>query len=896
MKSIRKTLLVLMIGLGFLPIAVLFLLTFYLVRESFLDSEVTFVRDLVSEVGQGVETRLAEVSGQLQRIARDPSISDAATFEQRMEAIASLHRLHAQFDQLTLYDPQGNLLAYSSEGPPIPQKVDTPFSEAVKGFLTLSDPYLINQNQDVLVHLYHPVPDRRGGVLFVLRGSLALAPIRGMVNKATLEGGRYFVLMNGKGLLLSHPDPDRMLTPLDPAVPVDRWSTRANGRYLDREHRDQWLFAARLIPPESSGLPEAWTLVAFRSMKAALFPFNRLLIGFGIASGVVLLLTTLAAVIMARRISRPILGAAHTADLAAAGNLNVRMPTSPFDEFRQLANAFNGTMEELAHYHEKMEDLVAQRTLKLDQANQAQVKLQAMLQAVYDAIQDAMIVVDLPSGLILAANARMQTLFGIEVSDVIGRPQHEVIQEIKRRFREQKGFLDLWNAHFRQPESSSNQLLGTVEPDGVLAVFTSPIRAQDGIVQGRLWMFRDVTQEKSVEEQLRQAQKMEAVGRLSGGIAHDFNNLLTGIMGNLSMARLELRNEADPSPYIHAATQAARTAAERIRELLTFARHKTLNLKPCQLNDIIEDVINLIRFSIDPRIEIETDLDPELWHVSADAGNIQQVLMNLCINAADAMPEGGKLVLSSRGVWLDGKTIMTMSDSFPGPYVCISVKDEGVGIPFSIQKEIFEPFFTTKAPDKGTGLGLAMSYGIVQQHGGWISVFSREGEGARFDVYLPKIAAESVAEVVRPPDQDHIVPGHETLLVIDDEVNIREMVRQMLTRFGYQVLVAESGERGMQILRDQGEHIQLILLDFTMPVLSGRDVLGGMKDLYPHIPVIMSSGYPLDQEDLGKVAGVRPVGYLQKPYEAERLAAQVRAMLDRCEGQSVARERNRKVI
>ena len=294
-------------------------------------------------------------------------------------------------------------------------------------------------------------------------------------------------------------------------------------------------------------------------------------------------------------------------------------------------------------------------------------------------------------------------------------------------------------------------------PDGrqiLVETLQTPFFGPDGRLLGLIGMSRDITERKRLEEQLRQAQKMEAVGQLAGGVAHDFNNLLTAILGNVSLL-LGSKPAADPDHELLAATeQAAQRATDLTRQLLGFSRQTMLRLEPTDLNASIQEIVAILRRTIDPRITVDVNSVEAIWSVRADPGQINQVLMNLCINARDAMPQGGVLRLETANILLDDSTSRLHLEARPGAFVRLRVRDSGQGIAPDVRPRIFEPFFTTKGPGKGTGLGLAMVYGIIKQHRGWIECASELGHGTYFDIYLPRFQADG-APRAGPPSRPH---------------------------------------------------------------------------------------------------------------------------------------------
>jgi PAS domain S-box-containing protein len=413
------------------------------------------------------------------------------------------------------------------------------------------------------------------------------------------------------------------------------------------------------------------------------------------------------------------------------------------------------------------------------------------------------------------------------------------------------------------------------------------IRGADGAYEYGLGVSVNVTERKLLEDQLRQVQKLEAVGQMAGGIAHDFNNILTAIIGNLSLVRLP---DLDPNRALLAAVdQAAHRAADLTRKLLGYARRNQLVFAPVDPRDAFDEVVALLRRTLDPRLTLRVEVDPNCAPVHADPGLLAQVLMNLCLNARDAMPDGGILTLSAEPVDRGPHDPCPpgWGDLAPGSYVRLTVTDTGVGMTDEVLARIYEPFFTTKGIGKGTGLGLPMVQGIVKQHHGWIEIHSRPGAGTRIELSLP------TAEVANTPTPSgHPTPlpltlsaaplGHAprpskslTILLVDDEQMIRDLGRAVLSRAGFRVLTAEDGLEAVEIFSRQFNEIDLVVLDVTMPRMSGRDAFRQMIDLNPSARIMFSTGYTV--EDLVELEG--SVGLLNKPYRPQDLVSAVRTAL-----------------
>ncbi|MCE9529773.1 MAG: PAS domain S-box protein [Planctomycetes bacterium] len=345
----------------------------------------------------------------------------------------------------------------------------------------------------------------------------------------------------------------------------------------------------------------------------------------------------------------------------------------------------------------------------------------------------------------------------------------------------------------------------------------------DTYIQGFIVNFRDISDRLGLEDQLRQMQKMEAIGQLAGGIAHDFNNILTAIIGNVSLLIESTHQDATDRQRLFVIDQAARRAADLTHRLLGYSRRTALHLRPANLNRIIEDTLALLRPSIDPRIVYELHLDPELWTVSADAGQISQILTNVCLNSRDAMPKGGRLMISSSNTVIGDDYVRTHLIAMQGEYIRLTIADTGCGMSNEVLARVFEPFFTTKPVGSGTGLGLAMVYGIIKAHGGWVTCESQPDVGTRIELFMPR----SLVPISEPSANEHAVSpsspqSHgETILLVDDEPAIRMLGKHVLEKNGYRVLLAEDGIDAIESYREISDQVALVILDLTMPRLSG---------------------------------------------------------------------------
>jgi nitrogen-specific signal transduction histidine kinase len=387
----------------------------------------------------------------------------------------------------------------------------------------------------------------------------------------------------------------------------------------------------------------------------------------------------------------------------------------------------------------------------------------------------------------------------------------------------------------------------------------------------------DITEQRRLEEELRQAQKMEAVGQLAGGVAHDFNNLLTVINGYNQLLMTSLPEGGRPRNYAQEVMQAAQRASSLTKQLLAFSRRQVTQPKLVDISVIVQNMTKMLRRLINEDIDLVTTLPPLRYKVLADPSQIEQIVLNLAVNARDAMPNGGKLTISTTEVVLDEHYTRTHLEAQPGPHVQISVSDTGHGMDAEIKRRVFEPFFTTKALGKGTGLGLSTVYGIVKQAGGNIWLYSEPGIGSTFKVYLPAQTADAHPEAFVPASSNF--RGIETVLVVEDEDGLRKLVVELLQQLGYRVLAAADGEEALKACTSHDGFIHLLLTDVVMPRANGKEIAKYLSKLRPAMRVLFMSGYP-DETILHHGVLAPGVAFLQKPFTQEALGMKVREVLD----------------
>ena len=534
------------------------------------------------------------------------------------------------------------------------------------------------------------------------------------------------------------------------------------------------------------------------------------------------------------------------------------------EHLRRLVPAVKGALE-TKKLREKKEK--AEKTLRASETK---------YQDLYDNAPDMFISVDAKTGKIIECNRTTAKALGYKKEEIIGRRPSEIYHPDCKEESEKVA------KQFVETGEVRNADLQLERKDGSkidVSLNISTMRNEQGEVLYSRSVLRDVTVIKKLEAQLRQSQKMEAVGTLAGGVAHDFNNLLTIIIGNADLALTGVGIDNPLYGKMEEIRKAGMRAASLTRQLLAFSRKQVIQPEVLSLNEILTVLEKLLRRLIGENIDFVTIHAPALWRVEMDPGQIEQVIMNLAVNARDAMPHGGTLTIETANVDLDEAYFQGHGvENTPGPYAMISVSDNGMGMDEEIRSHIFDPFFTTKEMDRGTGLGLSTVYGIVKQNGGYVWVYSEPGKGTIFKVFIPKSDADGVP-VKKDKSPEDLPKGSETILIVEDDDMVRNMVLRILLRSGYRVLEARNGEDALRVSRAHKGPIPLMLTDVVMPGMNGRELAERLQSLRPEIKVLYMSGYTDDAVVHYGVLATE-LKFIQKPFSLASLAGKVREVLD----------------
>jgi PAS domain S-box-containing protein len=559
---------------------------------------------------------------------------------------------------------------------------------------------------------------------------------------------------------------------------------------------------------------------------------------------------------LSRNITRPLSDLREAAVAITLGDYSHHVQMRRSDELGQLSSAFDTMASRVALAQQKM-----QRQLAAMEESEARYR--KITEASFDGIA---IVVD---DIILDANRGFAEIFGYTIEEVLGRPvsdflAEESLAEVRRRAEMHvEGMYEFAGMH----------------RTGRRIMLEAMTKSHDiGGRPGRISAFRDVTEKRALEAQFRQAQKMDAVGKLAGGVAHDFNNLLTVIM---SCTDLLLTDESDPAAQredLEQIRDAALAAASLTRQLLAFSRQEVIQPRIVDVNAVVSSADGILRRLIGEDIELTTVLTDDQAVVKIDRSQLEQVIVNLAVNARDAMPKGGKLTIETMNVDVDASYATKHWSAAPGRYTVISVADTGTGMDEGTQARIFEPFYTTKDVGKGTGLGLAMVYATIKQSSGFIWVYSEPGSGTTFKIYLP-LAQEGVPATTNGKANNGPLRGSEIIVLAEDSAAVRSTARQILERAGYTVLEAPNGKTALEIARKKSNQIHMLITDVVMPEMSGRQLTERFAAIRPAAKILYMSGYT---DDAIVRHGVVSAGidYLQKPFSSEALLRKVRDVLD----------------
>jgi PAS domain S-box-containing protein len=753
-----------------------------------------------------------------------------------------------RFAWVYLVDPDGSLIADGSLGLDANRRIvnGEALAGALSGRLYIS-PVRLSEIQIpyVILGISARLPDGRAGALVA---ELSLRDIWNLVDEISVGQRGFTYLVTTDGILVAHPDKVKIISqtreqviPRPPEPVTAEGTVRAEnapgrGRVLTAYVRvaDRDLIVAVQQPVDEAFLP---AITLFQQSLVLVALGAGLAIWFGIT--------------FSRNISNPLVSLLKATDFIASGSMDHHITVKSRDEIGRLARSFNLMVERLGS-----------RTRALQESEKKH-------RLVTERVNDIIFSLD-EAGRITFASPRIGRISGYSPSEVIGRAFTELIDDADGRRR--------WTEFLAQTdgeEHADRELEVTMKTRAGKPVILEVGISREHHPQGDSLFYgvaRDVTERKRLEERLLEAHRMEAVGRLAGGVAHDFNNILTAILGYCDLCLDQLEAGKSLRENLEEIRKAGTRAAAITRQLLAFSRKQILQPKMVDLNTVIESLVPMVsRLMGGEQVSLVTRLALNLWRINADPSQVEQVIMNLCLNSRDAMPQGGEIVIVTVNVPAQ-PTTGTENDN-----VRLTVSDNGTGMSEEVQAHAFEPFFTTKGLGKGTGLGLSTVYGIVRQSGGQIRFNSAPGLGTSFEILFPR--AEGAQEEPPGPQTPRTLSGTETVLLVEDDQMIRTLVKETLEKAGYSVTAASGAEEALEIIRSGGVKIHLVITDLVLPRMSGRILAQQITHAMPGIAILYISGY-VEGNMAGSVKKLTDAAFLQKPFSPAALLEKIRDIME----------------
>jgi len=546
-------------------------------------------------------------------------------------------------------------------------------------------------------------------------------------------------------------------------------------------------------------------------------------------------------------------------------------------QVRESAKVFKDKKGRVEYYEGTVEDIT-----ELIQAEKMVKERRMYLETILNAAPDAIVTLD-RNHKIRDWNTAAEKMFGYTQNEVIGKDIDDLITDPESLKEAKKITSQILQGDYIPPKETVRSNKNGKPVNVILS--GAPIIV-DGQLIGVIGIYTDIgdlvktkKEKEKVHSQLIQAQKMEAIGILTGGIAHDFNNMLTAIQGctELVMHRID---DDDPSQReLKEVLSASRRAADLTRQLLLFSRKQPMEYSPLNLNKCIEDLQSMLYRLIGEDIDVHTEFSPDLWTIWSDRNTIEQVIMNIVVNAKDAMPQGGRLNIKTKNIVLDEEDCKDLTDAYPGKFIYLSLEDTGIGIDEDTLPHVFEPFFSTKGPAKGTGLGLSVVYGIIKEHNGWINVYSEPGKGTAFKIYIPAVDVEPEEEMKKLVYETDLKGNGETILIVEDDKNVRKFAEKALKQHGYQIYSVVNAEQALDIFEKVKDDLDLIFCDVVLPDKTGIKLIEEILEKKPEIKIVLTSGYT-DHRSQWPVIQEKEYTFVQKPYSFNDLLGAIRDKLD----------------
>ncbi|MEO0413703.1 MAG: ATP-binding protein [Verrucomicrobiota bacterium] len=875
LNSVHSRTLAIALASAVIPVLLLWLFFWFYTRPSLQAERVSSRVQSLEQVALLLETHLSETVRGLEAICSSPPLLDDSKEhkEVRHNELVRLNEL--MFRELFLLDGRGFLVASSSGVSNSIQEYSPCFKQALSsGRTVVSEPFRSEDKSTILLSFYIPTPVSDSQSVRAIKANRELDPNWNILSSVNVEKEGEVLLIDADGNILFSSSGRSLFSKVGSADLVDTLKHQRDGIVKVADSPELCYFS---VPVDSYKREEAgreWSLVTLVPKSVVFADLAETNRGFGLAILIAVLVITPISVFLVRLTTAPLIALSAASKRAGAGDLRTQVPHFGVKEVDQLGASFNRMLSSIAEAKNDLEKKVEDRTQELSEAL-------SVLSSSKNSIEDGLLILD-GAGNILDANEAFNQIFCEDVEFSIN--SGSTTSSLEGVFKDWLCDRD-FDAALKSDLVIEEEWCHTLRAHQVVSVYSAPIlNGEENI--GRVWVFRDLTSYRALEDELRQSQKMEAIGTLAGGIAHDFNNLLTAINGNLSLSLSQLDEGSEPHQMVSSALSVTGRASGLVKQLLGFSRKSKLEIESCDLGGIADETCGILSHTLDPSIEVTMERDKDLWTVDADQNQMQQILMNLCVNARDAVEKDGQIAIK-----LKNSTPQEVSHHFAGRgefnvgnHVCLEVSDSGCGMPLEVRKKIFDPFFTTKEQGKGTGLGLSTCYGIIKQHNGWMECDSEPGKGATMRVYLPQgELVEDEADVEQDDGADtEFEPSKYTVLIADDEPTVRSIAEIVLRRAGYQLVTADDGAEALQIVKERGGELDLVMLDYTMPVMDGKEAFKQISSKYPDVPVMICSGYLCDFKEFETADGLIPASFVQKPYPLKELLGNVADSIQKC--------------
>lgn len=868
---------------GLVPVIAVLIPLLTMLSRSVHQSEKEKVAETARQLGHRIAEAMDRSALDLEGLTTNPLLSDPVLgIDSKLAEMRRIAGIHQSFSDISLYDADGFLVVSTAYDHPPYREYSEWFHTALGGKIVVSQPQRMVGYPGLHMVVFLPVKTPDGGVFQVIKARFSFNRVQSLLEGKKVGESGFVVLLDSWGNRIASTENSHLLTKFDPDIQPSKWLFDSVGEYVGPDGGEH-LFAAEVLPTRLTHVDSHWIVLAMKPMSEVRSMMKQAQAILSVATLCMIVAASGLGWFMARLMSLPLERLGAVARQVAGGNLAARVQKEGIIEIDQLASSFNGMVDELAEHRDGLERLVLSRTEGL---RRSQIELEstgARLQAAFSSTNNGFLVED-ALGRVALVNELFISLISIPSDRETNGTAADLINVLESGWRVPGGFDGMKSGLEKGTVIDMEISRDGVADERILHLYSAPILDQREKRVGRVWTIHDLTEQRRLEASLRQSQKMEAIGQLAGGVAHDFNNLLTAILGHLALVELDMEKSGDKTcvEHLRHAVRAGERAADLVKQLLGFSRRSRMDLKPCDANEVLTEVRDILAASIDPRIRLEVELEPHTWKVMADLSLLSQVIMNMAVNSKDAMPAGGNLWLRSANRTILNREIRDGSDRRAGEFLMLTIQDNGEGIPYDVQKRIFEPFFTTKAPGKGTGLGLATCFGIVKQLGGWIELDSHPGEGTCFSIFLPRSAvAEAqpenpVTPVLTSGSAETMPNAGGTILVVDDEDIVRRVAVTLLTKCGFQIVEARDGLEALEILGEPAAEIDLVMLDLTMPNLSGKETFRLIRERHGSLPVLICSGYLVDVTEFAEECGSCPDGFVQKPYRIEDLSSAIK--------------------